>query len=257
MRSHLNPFREGAAPAPQNTPALLSNDCGRGTTAGRRDPCACGEPPPLRARGHEPRAQGADGLPWWLRGTGLRLLLLLLALLLAVTVSVLPVLLVPLGSLSLPLLLPPLPLLVPLPLALALPLPLPPLPLSVPLALPLALPLSVLPLPLALPVLKPNTCTGWCLAPRPRGSISSAHSVLKFLLKTQHYAGSPIPAWAPSWRFHTTCLPPQPFQRGLDMTQQGLRWSRPKAFCSGESGTEGAPQSAGPCFPMHNPSTPF
>lgn len=86
-----------------------------------------------------------EHLPGGLRGAGLRPLTLLLA--------VATVLLVPLGPLALPFLLPPLPLLVSLPFPL--PLPLPPLPF--PLALPLAL--SVLPLSVSLPFLvkKPNT----------------------------------------------------------------------------------------------------
>lgn len=72
----------------------------------------------------------------------------------------LPVLLVPLGSLSLPLLLPPLPLLVPLALPLTLALPLPALALSVSLPFPLALPLSVLSLafPLTFAVVMIRLC---------------------------------------------------------------------------------------------------
>lgn len=87
----------------------------------------------------------------WLWGPGLRLLLVLLPVLVPVSVSVLPVLLVSLGSLSLPLLFPPLPLLVPLPLPFSLTLSLPALTLSVTLSFPLAFSLSVLSLSFPLP----------------------------------------------------------------------------------------------------------
>lgn len=81
---------------------------------------------------------------WWLWGPRFRLLLVLFAVFVPVTVSVLPVLLIALGSLSLPLFFPPLPLLVSLSLPFSLTLPLSALTLSVTLPFPLPFSLSVL-----------------------------------------------------------------------------------------------------------------
>lgn len=88
---------------------------------------------------------------WWLWGPGLRLLFLLLPVSVPVAVSVLPVLVIPLGSLSLPLLLPPLPFLVPLALPFSLTLPLSALPFSFTLSFPLSFSLSVFSLSFSLP----------------------------------------------------------------------------------------------------------
>lgn len=78
---------------------------------------------------------------WWLWGPGFWLFLVLLPVFVSVTVSVLPVLLISFGSLSLPLFFPPLSLLVPLSLPFSLTLPLSALTLSV--TLPFSLPFSL------------------------------------------------------------------------------------------------------------------